>query len=69
MRRGRGSQRTEASGRLLRRLGLFVCGIVLAGCAPERAANTDPLLGGVPLPRNVPATPPAATAAVVPFAP
>jgi hypothetical protein len=53
----------------LRRLGLFVCGIVLAGCAPERVANTDPLLGGVPVARNGPAATPAATAAVVPSAP
>ena len=64
MGRGRGSRRAEASGRLLRRLGLFVFGILLAGCAPERtAANTDPLLGGVPLPRS---GPPAAPVAVAP---
>jgi hypothetical protein len=69
MRRGRGSPLAEASSRLLRCLGLFACGIILAGCAPERASHSDPLLGGVPLPRNGPAAAPAATAAVVPPAP
>jgi len=52
---------------LPRRLGLFALGIILAGCAPERAANNDPLLGGAPLPRNGPAA--ASTAAVAVAAP
>jgi hypothetical protein len=70
MRQGRGSRWAEASGRLLRGLGLFACGMVLAGCAPERTAgNTDPLLGGVPLPRSGAATAPASTVAVAPPAP
>jgi hypothetical protein len=68
MRRGRGSPRAEASGRLLRRLGLLAFGMILAGCAPERtAATTDPLLGGAPLPRNGPATAPVAVAPPAPL--
>ena len=35
MARGRGSPMAEASGRLLRRLGLFTFGMILAGCAPN----------------------------------
>jgi hypothetical protein len=66
MRRGRGSPRAEASGRLLRRLGLFTLGMILTGCAPERTATTDPLLGGAPLPRNGPLTTPPAAVAVAP---
>ena len=64
MGRGRSSIRAGASSRLPHRLGLFTLGIILAGCAPERASNNDPLLGGVPLPRNGPAAAPAATVAV-----
>ncbi len=69
MRRGRGSRWAEASDRLLRGLGLLACGILLAGCSPERSSRTDPLLGGVPLPRNGSATAAAAPVAVAPPAP
>jgi hypothetical protein len=70
MGRGRGSRLAEASGRLLRRFGLFALGMILAGCAPERAstasATTDPLLGGAPLPRSGPVTAPSAPVAAAP---
>jgi hypothetical protein len=64
MGRGRNSTTAAALGRLPSGLGLFALGIILAGCAPERASNNDPLLGGVPLPRNGPAAAPPATVAI-----
>jgi hypothetical protein len=69
MGRGRSSPVAGALRLLPRRLGLFALGIILAGCAPERAANTDPLLGGAPLPRNGPAAAPPAAVAVSPPTP